>query len=903
MAWWNNGSALANSLVAYWKLDESSGSRADSVGANTLTDNNTVTANVGRVYATAAEFLAANSESLSIADNTALSMQDIQMFFGGWIYLSSKATLQMAFGKTDTALNQRAYFVQYDSATDRISAGFNALGTGSSTLATANSLGSPALNTWYFVLGWHDSVANTINISVNGREPDSVAYSAGIFDNPCPFRIGASSTTAASFWSGRIGPVFVGKGYIPTAQNRLDMLKEAPSVTLDHWWLGNAQIAASNVLEHVEIPDIGQLYAGSAIAPGQPWTVAVKSYSYLASANLARYLFDSESGRFTAGINTSSAYGFYNGSAWTNAAIFAAAQEQIWYFVSNDLTIQAYLNNVAVGVASASSVGLDGLVRWAAAYNNGGSFWNNPILYGAVYDKALDALERRGLTKALQSLNTDSDTFTASGSFVAPAGVTMVTAQVWGGGGGGNGNPSTNADPGGGGGGGGFASGNVAVVPGNTYTATVGAGAGSAGTGGTSTFTGDSGQTVIAGGGTPGASAGGNGGVGSGTAATVTHTGGHGGAKGGTASGLGGAGGGAGAGTLNNGAAGVAGPNGVSNGSAGGSGANGGGSGGAGGTGSSSGNGVAGSVSGGGGGGCGGGVLNRSGGVGARGQINITWVYPAPAVEVAPSQAASLATTVAPTIEKGSVLATAVPVLGVATTQDPTVLQGSVLLSPAPALAGVESAGEAVQGSVSLAPAATAAYSATATPQVAVGANPLTPVVTATVGQVAGPTVIRGSVVIVPAVASAFSRTIGGSVSGSGATLNLDPANAVGRTTAPVVVKGSLTLPSVPAQALAGQVNPTVVQGGMVISPLPTAVTASSLPPILIKGGVLLELLPAFASTEVAGQALVAGVSGLVAEPAPVGVVGTTVGPTQAVVGLFDSASKQMFVGVFKGFH
>ena len=38
------GSKLLDGLVSYWSLDEQSGARADSVGGNHLTDNNTVLA-------------------------------------------------------------------------------------------------------------------------------------------------------------------------------------------------------------------------------------------------------------------------------------------------------------------------------------------------------------------------------------------------------------------------------------------------------------------------------------------------------------------------------------------------------------------------------------------------------------------------------------------------------------------------------------------------------------------------------------------------------------------------------------------------------------------------------------------------------------------------------------------
>lgn len=65
-------SDLLTGLVSYWKLEEASGSRADSAGSNTLTDNNTVTSATG-VIGNAASFAAANLEYLSVADNASLS--------------------------------------------------------------------------------------------------------------------------------------------------------------------------------------------------------------------------------------------------------------------------------------------------------------------------------------------------------------------------------------------------------------------------------------------------------------------------------------------------------------------------------------------------------------------------------------------------------------------------------------------------------------------------------------------------------------------------------------------------------------------------------------------------------------------------------------------------------------
>lgn len=56
--------ALIDNLVSYWKMDEVSGSRADSQGSNTLTDNNTVGSAAG-IINNGADFEASSTEYLN----------------------------------------------------------------------------------------------------------------------------------------------------------------------------------------------------------------------------------------------------------------------------------------------------------------------------------------------------------------------------------------------------------------------------------------------------------------------------------------------------------------------------------------------------------------------------------------------------------------------------------------------------------------------------------------------------------------------------------------------------------------------------------------------------------------------------------------------------------------------
>ncbi|MEZ4738033.1 MAG: hypothetical protein R2818_01420 [Flavobacteriales bacterium] len=218
------------------------------------------------------------------------------------------------------------------------------------------------------------------------------------------------------------------------------------------------------------------------------------------------------------------------------------------------------------------------------------------------------------LVFAIDAYSQVSETFTTSGTFTVPAGVTQVTVECWGGGG--RGGTRTTNGRGGGGGGGAYVRSNVSVSPGN-YTVTVGAGSNSTSAGGDSWFS--TATTVMAKGGNSvgdNVSNGASGGSAASSIGTVKFSGGNGAnAPGGT-----GAGGGSSAGIAANGDN-ASGQNGGIAPSGGGDGGNGG-------------NGFVASGSNGSGPGGGGGGAERgccvtaAGGSGADGQVIITYTPP-----------------------------------------------------------------------------------------------------------------------------------------------------------------------------------------------------------------------------------------------------------------------------------
>lgn len=165
--------------VAYWNLDEASGTRDDAVGANNLTDNNTVTQAVGKV-SNAAQFTRANNEWLEGADSADLSYSG-NFSFSCWAYLDSEPAggiLGIA-GKGNAGATQREWYLAYRQSTDRFEFYvFHALG-GTAVGIEATTFGAVTTGTWYFICcRWTES-SGTVEIGVNGGTFDSAA-DAGI---------------------------------------------------------------------------------------------------------------------------------------------------------------------------------------------------------------------------------------------------------------------------------------------------------------------------------------------------------------------------------------------------------------------------------------------------------------------------------------------------------------------------------------------------------------------------------------------------------------------------------------------------------------------------------------------------------------------------------------------------
>lgn len=200
--------AFLDSIVAYWKLDEESGTRNDSVGTSHLTDNGTVTSVAGKSNL-AASFLAANQEYLSVDDNAALSMGDIDFTITGWFKLGTTGLVDIVGKYNNYGTANREYSIYHNNSGGKLTFVVSSNGTTAATVV-ANNFGTLSVDTWYFFAAVHDSVNNQIRLSVNAGTADVYAYSGGVLNGNSPFIIGALPA-ASRYATGAIDEIGVWK--------------------------------------------------------------------------------------------------------------------------------------------------------------------------------------------------------------------------------------------------------------------------------------------------------------------------------------------------------------------------------------------------------------------------------------------------------------------------------------------------------------------------------------------------------------------------------------------------------------------------------------------------------------------------------------------------------------------
>ena len=198
--------ALTDNLVAYYSLEEASGTRVDATGrGNDLTDNNTVTQAAGKV-GNAAQFTRANSESLSKADTADVRIGgDIAVSVQAWIYLD---TLPSASGSfqivSKDASGNRELDWSVSTSDDKVYIGM--FSGGSASYAASASALSTA--TWYHLVFTYDPATNTLSLYTNNGAATTASLGPIDAVGTASLRVGARDFAGfEQYFNGRIDEV------------------------------------------------------------------------------------------------------------------------------------------------------------------------------------------------------------------------------------------------------------------------------------------------------------------------------------------------------------------------------------------------------------------------------------------------------------------------------------------------------------------------------------------------------------------------------------------------------------------------------------------------------------------------------------------------------------------------
>jgi predicted nucleic acid-binding Zn finger protein len=219
-----------NSLSAWWKLDETSGSRADSHNSNNLVDTNGVgnysTGKQGRC----GDWVASSHEYLNISvnSNTQLNMEESSFTVGLWINphnISIQNRLLDQWHLTGDKqwflhLNgSKAHFYVYDGATAHY--------------VTANNYGTLSNGAWYFICCYFDITTGIMGIGIN--DVWDTAQGPTTIPDTSPGNLFVGVRQGGDYdYDGYMDEIFIYKGRVLTGPERTYMYNEGHGRTYEH---------------------------------------------------------------------------------------------------------------------------------------------------------------------------------------------------------------------------------------------------------------------------------------------------------------------------------------------------------------------------------------------------------------------------------------------------------------------------------------------------------------------------------------------------------------------------------------------------------------------------------------------------------------------------------------------
>lgn len=208
---------LNRELKAHWKLDETSGTRADSISTNTLTVVGSLT-NVTGIFSNAVDFTGGHLERTlfntdGIWPNTGGTTG---MTWAGWVKFDSFSTLEQCLLSLYFPADGGGYVIQ----TLATNLHFYVDGTpgGVDSVAATNVV--LQIDTWYHWVCWHDPIHKKVGVQINNGTVFTKDWTTGITPGLSTFAMG-DQIIASRQLNGKLDSVSIWRRVLTEVERRI----------------------------------------------------------------------------------------------------------------------------------------------------------------------------------------------------------------------------------------------------------------------------------------------------------------------------------------------------------------------------------------------------------------------------------------------------------------------------------------------------------------------------------------------------------------------------------------------------------------------------------------------------------------------------------------------------------
>jgi len=211
--------SLGNDLVAYWDMDEVSGTRVDSASSNDLADGSSVGSAAGKL-GNGADFELASTDYIWTSANQQLNIESHSFTIATWIKIESYSGSGAIATMWNGTNAQSSYYLYTDAADSKVKFySITGTGTGGQSVFSSATVSTGA---WHFVVADYNRESHSLNLQIdNGTIATTALTNIPIETATNAFVIG-SHNGGGNYYDGMIDEMGVWKRTL-TTQERTDL--------------------------------------------------------------------------------------------------------------------------------------------------------------------------------------------------------------------------------------------------------------------------------------------------------------------------------------------------------------------------------------------------------------------------------------------------------------------------------------------------------------------------------------------------------------------------------------------------------------------------------------------------------------------------------------------------------